>query len=135
MRPDDVTLLDIAKAARLIEIFVRGMTREEFLDDPKTQSSVLYQLLVLGEAVKRLSGEFRTQREDVPWALIAGMRDHLIHAYDAVDWEEVWRTVTRDVPGLLAKIEPSLPKKPEGSLVIGKAAADCHPRSDQCFAP
>jgi uncharacterized protein with HEPN domain len=68
MRPDDVILLDIAKAARLIEIFVRGMTREEFLDDPKTQSSVLYQLLVLGEAVKRLSGEFRTQREDVPWA-------------------------------------------------------------------
>jgi uncharacterized protein with HEPN domain len=42
------------------------------------------------------------------------MRDHLIHAYDAVDWEEVWRTVTSDVPGLLAKIEPLLPKKPEG---------------------
>ena len=114
MRQDDVTLLDMAKAARLIKVFIGGMTREEFLDDPKTQSSVLYQLLVLGEAVKRLSGEFRTQRADVPWSLIAGMRDHLIHAYDTVDWEEVWRTVTNDVPGLLAKIEPSLPKKPGG---------------------
>lgn len=114
MRQDEVTLLDIAKAARLIQVFIGGMTREEFLDDPKTQSSVLYQLLVLGEAVKRLSGEFRNQRADLPWSLIAGMRDHLIHAYDTVDWEEVWRTVTNDVPGLLAKIEPSLPKKPGG---------------------
>jgi len=39
------------------------------------------------------------------------MRDHVIHGYDVVDWDEVWKTVTRDVPDLLAKIEPWLPKK------------------------
>lgn len=42
----------------------------------------------------------------VPWTLIAGMRDQLIHAYDAVDLDEVWRTVHRDIPDLLTKIEP-----------------------------
>lgn len=112
MRRDDATLLDIARAARLIQEFIEGVTKEEFLSDPKTQSSVLYQLLVIGEAVKRLSQEFRAQRDDVPWSLIAGMRDHLIHAYDTVDWEEVWTTATRDVPHLLTSIEPSLPPKP-----------------------
>jgi len=87
------------------------MTKESFLDDIKTQSSVLYQLAVIGEAVKRLSHEFRAQHPDVPWQLIAGMRDHVIHGYDVVDWDEVWKTATRDVPDLLAKIEPWLPKK------------------------
>jgi uncharacterized protein with HEPN domain len=114
MRQDEVTLLDIAKAARLIQVFIGSIAKEDFLDDLKTQSSVLYQLLVIGEAVKRLSREFRAQRDDIPWVLMAGMRDHLIHAYDTVDWEEVWKTATSDVPGLLVKIEPLLPKKPVG---------------------
>jgi uncharacterized protein with HEPN domain len=36
------------------------------------------------------------------------MRDHLIHVHDAVDLDEVWKTVTTDVPDLLAQIEPLL---------------------------
>jgi len=49
MQRDDATLLDIARAARLVSSFIQGMTKESFLDDIKTQSSVLYQLAVIGE--------------------------------------------------------------------------------------
>ncbi|MFH1906755.1 MAG: HepT-like ribonuclease domain-containing protein [Chloroflexota bacterium] len=35
---------------------------------------------------------------------MAGMRDHLVHAYDLVDWDEVWKTATKDIPDLLEKI-------------------------------
>jgi uncharacterized protein with HEPN domain len=84
--------------------------KRAFLDDYKTQSAVLYQLIVMGEAVKRLSSEFRAQQVEIPWSLIAGMRDHLIHGYDIVDWDEVWKTATSDVPDLLTKIEPLLPR-------------------------
>lgn len=42
---------------------------------------------------------------------MAGMRDHLIHGYDVVDWDEVWRTATRDVPNLLNQMETFLPKE------------------------
>lgn len=111
MQRDDATLLDIAKAAQLVTEFIAGMTKQSFLDDIKTESSVLYQLAVIGEAVKRLSPELRAQHPDVPWQLIAGMRDHLIHGYDVVDWNEVWKTATKDAPDLLSKIEPLLPKK------------------------
>ncbi len=45
----------------------------------------MYQLTVIGEAVKRLSSEFRLANAEIPWSDIAGMRDHLIHAYDLVD--------------------------------------------------
>ncbi|NJN82853.1 MAG: DUF86 domain-containing protein [Caldilineaceae bacterium] len=109
MPKDDVALLDIARAANLIREFLNGMSQSEFSHDAKTQSSVLYQLLVVGEAVKRLTGEFRSRHDSIPWSLIAGMRDHLIHAYDTVDWEEVWSTVTSDIPELLAEIESLLP--------------------------
>lgn len=63
--------------------------------------------------MKRLSLEFRNENPDIPWKLIAGMRDHLIHAYDTVDLEEVWRTATVDIPALLSVLEPLVPSKPD----------------------
>jgi uncharacterized protein with HEPN domain len=36
---------------------------------------------------------------------MTGMRDHLVHAYDLVDWDEVWKTAVTDIPSLLEKIK------------------------------
>ena len=110
MHRDEATLLDIAMAARLVLEFKEGMDKAAFLDDVKTQSSVLHQLMVMGEAVKRLSDGFRTRHPEIPWSLMAGMRDKLVHGYDIVDMEEVWKTANRDVPDLLHWLEPLLPK-------------------------
>lgn len=112
MDRDNTFLLDIARAARLTQEFCRGMTKGQFLNDLKTQSAILHQLLILGEAVKRLSDDFREQHSKIPWRLIAGMRDKLIHGYDSVDINEVWKTTSRDIPELLNQLEPLLPKKP-----------------------
>ncbi len=111
MEHDEGTLADIARAARFVLEFKAGMDKAAFFDDVKTQSAVLHQLMVIGEAVKRLSDDFRVQHPLVPWALIAGMRDQLIHGCDIVDLEEVWRTAEVDVPRLLAQIEPLLPDR------------------------
>jgi len=67
--------------------------------------------MVMGEAVKRLSPDFRARHSEIPWPLIAGMRDKLIHGYDIVDMNEVWRTAVVDVPDLLSSLEPLLPKQ------------------------
>jgi len=32
------------------------------------------------------------------------MRDRLIHGYDSVDIDELWKTATEDVPALLDRI-------------------------------
>jgi len=106
---DDIVLGDITNAARLIVSFVEGQEKSAFLEDWKSRSAVLYQLTVMGEAVKRLSIPFRTENPQVSWALISGMRDHLVHAYDLVDWDEVWNTATRDIPGLLTTLEGLVP--------------------------
>ena len=109
MQRDDAALLDIAQACKLISSFVRSMTKEDFLEDFKTQSSVQYQIIIIGEAVKRLSPGIRKRHSEIPWTQITGMRDVVIHGYDIVDWDETWDTATKDVPELLAKIEPLLP--------------------------
>jgi uncharacterized protein with HEPN domain len=86
---DDAHLLDILKAAHMAIEFKGAVEQAEFLEDAKTQSAVLHQLLIIGEAVKRLSPEFRVAHPEVPWKLIAGTRDKLIHFYEGVDLEQV----------------------------------------------
>jgi uncharacterized protein with HEPN domain len=111
MERDRAVLLDIVRAAELVSEFKAGMDKTTFLKDTKTQSAILHQLMVMGEAVKRLSSEFRACHPQIPWALVAGMRDKLIHGYDIVDLEQVWRTAVSDVPVLLAEIRPLLPEQ------------------------
>ena len=102
---DDIVLNDIVNAAQLIAAFIEGFEKDTFIQDWKTRSAVLYQLTVIGEAVKRLSAEFRAAHGQIPWSLMAGMRDNLVHAYDLVDWDEVWKTSATDIPSLLENIK------------------------------
>ena len=111
-RDDNAVLLDVAHAARLVARFIAGKDKSAFLADELTQSAVLHQILVLGEATKRLSAGFRAGHPEVPWSDMAGMRDKLIHEYDAVDFDEVWSTATRDIPSLLTWVTPLLPDDP-----------------------
>jgi uncharacterized protein with HEPN domain len=101
--------LDIIHAARLAMDFTQGLDKAEFLKDIKTQSAVLHQLMVMGEAVKRLSREYRDEHPHIPWKVIAGMRDVLIHGYDIIDLNEVWKTVDVDVPQVLPLLEKLVP--------------------------
>jgi len=106
MQADDATLVDLYKAASLALRFVEGLDRDAFLADPKSQAAALHELLILGEAAKRLSPGFRQTHPEIRWREMAGMRDKLIHGYDAVDLEEVFKTLRTDVPQLLAFLDP-----------------------------
>jgi uncharacterized protein with HEPN domain len=92
-------------ACRRIREFVQGIDHAAFLADAKTQSAVIHQVLLLGEAAKRLSPEFCRLRQQIPWSEIARTRDILIHHYEGVDVAEVWRIADVDVPVLLANLE------------------------------
>jgi uncharacterized protein with HEPN domain len=97
-------LSHLAQACSLIIAFTEGSERSNFATDPQLISAVCYQVAILGEAVKQLSDDFRTGHPEVPWKKIAGMRDRLVHGYDRVDLDELWHTVTKDVPVLLRQL-------------------------------
>jgi uncharacterized protein with HEPN domain len=91
--------------------FRGALDKTGFLDDVKTQAAILHELLVLGEAAKRLSAAFRDTHPDVAWKAIAGMRDRLLHGYDDVDLDLVWKTVDEDVPALVKRLEDLAPRQ------------------------
>ncbi len=106
MQRDDAFLLDILNAAKTARKFGANLTKKEFLQNSLVQSGILHQIIIIGEAVKRLSIEFRQNHPKIPWKFIAGMRDRVTHGYFDVDLDEVWNTVEKDLPELIKYLTP-----------------------------
>lgn len=105
MADDRATVLDIVLACRPLQRFVAGVDEKHFHADEEKRWASVSQLLIVGEAATRLSGEFREAHPAVRWTQIAGMRNRLIHGYDKIKWPLVWRTIQHDLPQLLHELE------------------------------
>jgi uncharacterized protein with HEPN domain len=104
---DHLFLQHILVAIQDIEQF-SSEGRAAFMTDRKTQSAVIRQLEIIGEAVKNLSTDLTAREPSVPWRLIAGTRDRLIHAYFSVNLDAVWSMLEQDLPALRANVQRML---------------------------
>jgi uncharacterized protein with HEPN domain len=104
MKSDEVYRAHILDALALIREYVGGLDKTSFVGDSLRRDAVVRQLMIVGEAARRLSAEFRARYPDIPWADIVGMRNRLVHDYINVDWDLVWDTVHYDVPFLQARL-------------------------------
>ena len=85
-----------------------ALRREDFLGSPDLKRAFVRSLEIIGEATKQIPDGFRQQDPELPWRLMAGMRDRLIHDYGGVDYLIVWQTSTEDIPALLRQVEQIL---------------------------
>jgi uncharacterized protein with HEPN domain len=104
-------LIDIATSINDIESFIEGMTYEDFLNDKMASNAVIRSLEVIGEATKNLPKAIRDRDTSIPWKKMAGMRDKIIHEYFGVNYETVWKTAKKILPGLKDKISHLIEQK------------------------
>lgn len=113
MRRDDASyLLDMLVAARDAVAFSEGLSFSRFAGERRSQLAILEAVEIVGDAAARLSRETTEAHPDIPWREVLGMRNRLVHAYFDIDLQVVRNTVQKDLPVLIAHLEPLVP--PEG---------------------
>lgn len=105
-RGDRERLEDLAEAIAAIHAHLRSRAPSDLKRD-----AILYNLVIVGEAVKGLADETRARHPEIPWKQIAGLRDLLTHEYFRIDMDEIDKVVERDLAPLEAAVE-ALGRKP-----------------------
>ncbi|TMK26154.1 MAG: DUF86 domain-containing protein [Actinobacteria bacterium] len=95
-RGDRERLDDIAEAITTIQAHAADRRSTKRI----RRDALLYNLLILGEAVKAIGGETKARRPEVPWRQIGGLRDVLAHEYYRIDLTEIESILKRDLPAL-----------------------------------
>jgi uncharacterized protein with HEPN domain len=85
--------------------YTKGLSEQEFFKDLMVIDAVIRNFEIIGEAVKRVSSNSRIQHPHIPWKQMAGMRDRLIHDYEAVNLHQLWDTICDVLPHQEEEIE------------------------------
>jgi uncharacterized protein with HEPN domain len=96
---DPLFLRDILRAISAIERYTEA-GKEVFFADELIQDAVVRRLEIMGEAARNVSPALREAEKTVPWKLMIGTRDNLIHGYFKVDLDVAWAIVEHDLAPL-----------------------------------
>jgi uncharacterized protein with HEPN domain len=105
-------LRDIRDAIDMIEGFTEGIDFEAFREDPKTVAAVERKLLVISEAAIRLGAQGPELCPDQPWHKIRGTGNWIRHQYERINLQDIWHTLTDDLPPLKSAVIRALTLRP-----------------------
>jgi uncharacterized protein with HEPN domain len=103
---------DMLTHAQEAVALVQGKQRIDVDNDRLLNLALVRLLEIIGEAANRIPRESQLEQPEIPWMQIIGLRNRLIHGYDAVDFDILWQIVTEDLPPLIATLAEIV--SPEG---------------------
>lgn len=107
MRPEERRLLQhMLDAAETVREFVHAKTSADFVRDVAFQSSVYWQLMIIGEALSQLRQISPALAEQITEShRIVAFRNQIVHGYALVDHETTWDITQVKVPVLIVDLQ------------------------------
>ena len=109
--PRDVRLYlgDILQAIRDIEQYTANVKDfDEFSGNAMRVHAILYNLEIIGEAVKNVTAAVKKKYSHIEWRKMAGLRDIVAHEYFGISLEIVWGVIKNNLPVVKEQIEEIL---------------------------
>ncbi|MCL1807097.1 MAG: DUF86 domain-containing protein [Oscillospiraceae bacterium] len=110
-KKDRIVLLKILSETSVISDLIADFDCDAFQNDEKTKRAVCMTLINIGELVKLVSDQEKQSCPAIPWRSIAGLRDVTAHGYQTLRMEDIWVTVTTDIPRLCEQIKELLDRQ------------------------
>ena len=98
-RTPSIVIKDILTCIDHVESYTAKISFDDFSSNFMVIEACLYNIQVIGEAVNQLAEDVKIDNPHIPWILIKGMRNRLIHQYFGTDLPVVWNVIKNDLPG------------------------------------
>lgn len=96
---------DLIASAEKIGRMTAGLTFEQFVAEEAAFDAVLFNLQVIGEAIKKIPDEARAMLSEAHRRAPARLRDLIAHHYFSLDPDIVWEVSQMHVPALLNEVK------------------------------
>ena len=97
-QPDIVRVQHMVDAGRDLLSFTKGKSREDLDTDRMLYYAVVHLIEIMGEAANRVSKVFKDDHPEIPWSVLISTRNRLIHGYNDLEKDIIWKTVIDDIP-------------------------------------
>ncbi|MCD8223129.1 MAG: DUF86 domain-containing protein [Clostridiales bacterium] len=81
-----------------------NITKEDLIKEYPLQWLVTTPLYNIGEQVYHLSDDFKERHNEIPWAMISGLRHRLVHDYDGTNWNIIVDVVFEELQELIEQL-------------------------------
>ncbi len=105
---DVIILQKILSEIKVSNELLGEMSLEEFLDNEAIKRAVGMTVINIGELIKNVTAETRSEYKEVPWKEAAGLRDLAAHKYQTLRMEDVYNTAKIDFADLKIQLEKIL---------------------------
>jgi len=95
----------ILQAIQKIQDYTSGLDFDAFTNDTKTIDAVIRNFMVIGEAANNVPDEIQEKYQNIPWRIMKGMRNVLVHNYDRVKEEIIWDTIQLELDPLIPLLQ------------------------------
>jgi uncharacterized protein with HEPN domain len=104
-RSDLERLRDARDYARYALDNAHGLPPEILADANQPQHAALFDLVIIGEALNKVSREVQKAAPDLPWRQIIDMRNIIVHSYWTIDLEIIADVVNNRLEPLMKQLE------------------------------
>jgi uncharacterized protein with HEPN domain len=82
-----------------------GLDPEILAGAKQPLQAALFDLVVVGEALNKVSAEVKTAAPDIPWQAIVALRNVIVHSYWQIDLELVADVIANRIDPLVASLD------------------------------
>lgn len=100
-----VIIEKIIKYTDKIIDYTKNCTYESFFGNTILVEACVFNLSQIGELANKLDDEFEKANNHIPWRVLYGLRNRIVHDYEGVNLVLIWDIITGDLPGLREQLQ------------------------------
>ena len=102
---DKIIVEKIIKYISKVLDYTKGIKYDDFIGNSMLVEACVFNLSQIGELANKIDKEFEEKNSSIPWRVLYGLRNKIVHDYEGVNLVLIWDIIKEDLPELNNQLE------------------------------